>query len=209
MSATTAPPPRRTPVQNRSQETVQKVLAATSARLAAGQPVDHLTTAAIAAAAGVSVGALYRFFPDKQAIVDAIALKHMETFQEALSTRIMLAFPSSPQDFLAAVIDGFADYLAAHPDFRTIAFGHGPTGQTISRATRDAYAASGEVADLVRSFLSEVFDIPLTETFNLRLRLAIETGDRLLGYAFKQPTEEDRRQVIAETKRVLNLLLFS
>ena len=199
---------RRTPVQGRSQETVQKVLAATADLLAGGQPVDHLTTAAIAASAGVSVGALYRFFPDKQAIVDAIALKHMETFQEALSTRLMLAFPASPQDFLAAVIDGFADYLVAHPDFRTIAFGHGGAGRTISRATRDAYAASGEVADLVRSFLAEVFGIAVTEDFDFRLRLAIEAGDRLLGFAFEQASEAARRRVIAETKRILNLTLF-
>lgn len=204
MSATA----RRTPVQGRSQETVQKVLTATAGLLARGLAVEQLTTATIAAEASVSVGALYRFFPDKQAIVDAIALKHMETFQEALSTRIMLAFPASPQDFLAAVVDGFAEYLVAHPDFRTIAFGHGGAGRTISRATRDAYAASGEVADLVRSFLAEVFDIAVTEDFEFRLRLAIEMGDRLLGYAFEQHSDESRLRVITETKRILNLTLF-
>lgn len=199
---------RRIPVQGRSQETVQKVLAATSGLLARGLTVESLTTAAIAAEAHVSVGALYRFFPDKQAIVDAIGLRHMEAFQEALSTRLMFAFPASPQDFLAAVVDGFADYLVAHPDFRTIAFGRGGAGRTISRATRDAYAASGEVADLVRSFLAEVFGVAVTEEFEFRLRLAIETGDRLLGFAFEQASEVDRRRVIAETKRVLNLMLF-
>ena len=78
MSATAPPPTRRTPVQGRSQETVQKVLAATASLLARGLPVDLLTTAQIAGEAQVSVGALYRFFPDKQAIVDAIALRHMD-----------------------------------------------------------------------------------------------------------------------------------
>ncbi len=196
------------PVQNRSQETVQKVLAATAAMLARGLAVESLTTAAIAGQAGVSVGGLYRFFPDKQAIVDAIALRHMESFQEALSTRLMFAFPTSPADFLGVVVDGFADYLVAHPDFRTIAFGQGGAGRTISRATRDAYAASGEVADLVRSFLAEVFGVAVTEEFEFRLRLAIEMGDRLLGYAFEQGSEEERRRVIKETKRILNLMLF-
>ena len=77
---------RRTPVQGRSQVTVRKVRDAAAVLLARGHGVEMLTTAQIAAIAGVSVGALYRFFPDKQAIVDAIALDHMAAFEEALAS---------------------------------------------------------------------------------------------------------------------------
>ena len=182
---------------------MQKVLTATATMLARGLPVDLLTTAQIAAEARVSVGALYRFFPDKQAIVDAIALRHMDEFQQSLTARLMLAFPPDAPAFLAAIIDAFADYLDRHPDFRTVAFA---TPNTISRTTRDAYAASGEVLDVVRSVLAEAYAIDLTDNFNLRLRLAIETGDRLLAYAFDHPAE--RPAIIAETKRILSATLF-
>ena len=186
---------------------MQKVLAATASLLARGLPVDLLTTAQIAGEAQVSVGALYRFFPDKQAIVDAIALRHMEAFQEALTGRLVLAFPADAPAFLAAIIDAFAEYLDRHPDFRTVAFGtpH-TTARTVSRTTRDAYAASGEVLDVIRSVLAEAYAIDLTDNFNLRLRLAIETGDRLLAYAFDHPAE--RPAIIAETKRILSATLF-
>ena len=207
MSATSEAP-RRIPVQGRSQETVQKVLAATAALLGRGLPVALLTTAQIAAEAHVSVGALYRFFPDKQAIVDAIALKHMDVFQEALAMRMMLAFPPDPPAFLGTVIDAFAEYLAANPDFRTVAFGGPGGGRTISRRTRDAYAGSGEVSEMVRSFLTEAFGIAITPDFELRLRLAIEIGDRLLAYAFEQAEGETRSAVLVETKRILVATLF-
>ena len=207
MSATAATP-RRVPLQARSQDTVQKLLAAAVALLARGQPVDLLTTAQIAAEARISVGALYRFFPDKQAIVDAIALKHMEVFQEALALRLMFAPPPDPPAFLGAVIDAFADYLSANPDFRTLAFGAPGGGHYVSRRTRESYAGSGEVSQLVRAFLTEAFGITMTEDFDRRLRLAIEIGDRLLAYAFEQPAGTARDAVLAETRRILAATLF-
>ena len=88
----------------------------------------------------------------EKAIVDAIALDHMEAFQEALMARLMLAFPPDAPSFLAAVIDGFVAYLDLHPDFRTLAFGQGP--RTISAATRDAYAVSGEMLATLREVLA-------------------------------------------------------
>lgn len=204
----TAEKTRRAPVQGRSQESVQRVLAATSALLARGQSLEMLTTATIAAESGVSVGALYRFFPDKQAIVDAIALRHMEVFQEALGLRLMLAFPETPTAFLGMVIDAFAEYLAAHPDFRTVAFGAPGSGGTISRQTRNAYAADGEVSGLVRDFLTEAFAIEITAAFELRLRLAIEIGDRLLAFAFEQEAGAVRARTLGEAKRILAATLF-
>jgi AcrR family transcriptional regulator len=200
---------RRAPVQGRSQETVQRVLAATSALLGRGVAVEALTTAHIAADAGLSVGALYRFFPDKQAIVDAIALRHMELFQEQLAGQMMLAFPPDAPQFLSAVIDAFAAYLVANPDFRTVAYGAPGGGRYVSRPTHEAYAGSGEMSELVRSLLRDAFGIEMTETLEFRLRIAVEIGDRLLAFAFEQPDQEARERVLAEAKRVLGFTVFA
>ena len=47
-------------------------------------PLEDVTTTRIAAEAGLSIGALYRFFPDKQTIIDAIAVRHVEQFRASL-----------------------------------------------------------------------------------------------------------------------------
>jgi AcrR family transcriptional regulator len=39
---------------------------------------DGLTTNAVAAAAGVSIGSLYQYFPNKEALVSALLQRHME-----------------------------------------------------------------------------------------------------------------------------------
>src|SRR5215471_3682199 len=58
----------RAPQQSRSREKVARILA-TTARLLEQRPYEEIGTKLIAAEAGVSVGILYRFFPDKEAIV--------------------------------------------------------------------------------------------------------------------------------------------
>src|SRR5664279_1800717 len=79
---------RRSPVQFRSQKTVQRVLDAASSLL--GQmPLEDVTTTTIALEAGLSLGALYRFFPDKQTIIDATAARHVEQFKASLEDSVM------------------------------------------------------------------------------------------------------------------------
>jgi AcrR family transcriptional regulator len=84
-----AAPVRRTPVQERSSGTVQQIFQAASALLGR-VPLEEITTSRIAAEAGVSVGALYRFFPDKQAIIDGIAVQRVEEFRASLEQRLRL-----------------------------------------------------------------------------------------------------------------------
>ena len=66
----------RKPVQDRSLRSVKRILDAASALLSR-MPLDDVTTTHIAAEAGLSVGGLYRFFPDRETIVDAIAGGHI------------------------------------------------------------------------------------------------------------------------------------
>lgn len=200
-------PRRRSPVQERSQGTVQRVLTAASSLLAGGAAVEALTTAQIAAAARLSVGALYRFFPDKQAIVDAIAVRHMELFQERLGGILMAALPEDASSFLSTVIDAFVAYLEANPDFRILAFGAAGGGRYVSRPTRDDYAGV-KVAATIQEFVAGAFDIEASDNFAFRLRIATEIGDRLLAFAFEQAEPADRTRIITEAKHLLATYLF-
>src|ERR1039458_10018905 len=134
---------RRTPVQGRSQHTVQRVLDAASSLLTQ-MPLEDVTTTRIAAEAGLSIGALYRFFPDKQTIIDAIAVRHVEQFKVELESSVMKALEReltdlatfNPAKMLNNVVDAYILYLDAHPDFRAISF-----GRYISAATTEREAS--------------------------------------------------------------------
>lgn len=74
---------RKTPVQSRSSATVEAILEATiQVLMTAG--VERLTTTLIAARAGVSVGTLYQYFPNKQSVLHAVLEKHLTKVVEAL-----------------------------------------------------------------------------------------------------------------------------
>jgi AcrR family transcriptional regulator len=75
--------PRKRPRQARSQVTVDLILEAT-ARLLVKHGFDGLTTNGVAEAAGVSIGSLYQYFPNKEALVAALIERHMEEMNAAV-----------------------------------------------------------------------------------------------------------------------------
>lgn len=69
--------PRKRPRQDRSRATVDSVLEAT-ARVLVKRGFDGLTTNLVAETAGISIGSLYQYFPNKAAMVGALIEKHVE-----------------------------------------------------------------------------------------------------------------------------------
>lgn len=65
---------RKAPQQKRSREMVTRLLDATASTVAE-RGLDNTTTNHIAERAGVSIGSLYQYFPDKDALIDALLVR--------------------------------------------------------------------------------------------------------------------------------------
>lgn len=95
---------RKSPRQRRSVATVELIQEATI-QLLLSDRLARLTTTRVAARAGVSVGSLYQYFPNKQALLFALLLSHfdeMATAMEAVADQL-------PDRTLAHLADGIAD----------------------------------------------------------------------------------------------------
>ena len=75
--------PRKSPVQARSAASVDAILHATiQVLLQVGK--ERLTTTRVAFRAGVSVGTLYQYFPNKRALLQAALKRHLEAVRETV-----------------------------------------------------------------------------------------------------------------------------
>jgi AcrR family transcriptional regulator len=75
--------PRKTPQQTRSVATVEAIHDATI-QVLLKEGADRLTTVRVAQRAGVSVGTLYQYFPNKQALLFAVLERHMMMVAKAV-----------------------------------------------------------------------------------------------------------------------------
>ena len=206
LPSVTAPPhgtPRRVPLQGRSQETVQRILDAAS-RLLERVPLDDLTTSRIATESDVSIGGLYRFFPDKQAILDAIAVARQKEFEEHIAASFLEDLPRDGRVFFGRMIDAYVDFLEHHPDFRTLVFHRQISPETRRRESQPDTGA----AALLKQFMVHYLGMADTAELSLKLRVAIEAGERLLVFAYEQQTPEERAQVVEQLKLLLAGYLF-
>lgn len=78
---------RKLPKQARAQATVEAILTAT-AEVLVEVGYDRATTNAIARRAGVSIGSLYQYYPNKESLVTALCERHMSETMGLLVTEI-------------------------------------------------------------------------------------------------------------------------
>jgi AcrR family transcriptional regulator len=98
--------PRKSPVQARSAASVDAILQATTqVLLQVGK--ERLTTTRVALRAGVSVGTLYQYFPNKSALLQAALRRHLEEVTEAVETVCKEQKGKSLRSMATALINAF------------------------------------------------------------------------------------------------------
>jgi AcrR family transcriptional regulator len=75
--------PRKSPVQARSAASVEAILEATI-QVLLHEGKERLTTTRVASRAGVSVGTLYQYFPNKSALLQAALKRHLDEITGAV-----------------------------------------------------------------------------------------------------------------------------
>ncbi len=111
---------RRKPTQERAKERVERILAAAS-ELIAETGSDAVRMSEIAARAGVPIGSLYQYFPDKPAILRVLAQRVMERVREGLISS--LTGLDSAQEAIIRVdglMEGYYQLFLTEPDVRDI-----------------------------------------------------------------------------------------
>lgn len=180
---TTASISRRTPVQERSRQTVTRILDAAAA-IADEQGVDAATTRAIADRAGVSYPSLYRFFADREAILDELLERHCAEL-DARCIEAEQSWPiTSAADLLNNELDLHVHYYRRYPSSARLWMG----GRTSTTVTKHVRARMKSLADRLHAILVEHGLIP-TDTDPRTMLVAVEMADRVLELSFRDDND--------------------
>lgn len=107
--------PRKKPQQRRSRVTIDSIFDATIQVLIANG-LQSITTAQIAERAGVSIGSLYQYFPNKNALLAAVVQRHVGEVVDATIQACRSAHGKSIRDMCAAMMAAFVDAKTRRPE---------------------------------------------------------------------------------------------
>jgi AcrR family transcriptional regulator len=100
--------PRKTPVQARSTVTVEAIFEATI-QVLLSHGAERLTTTRVADRAGVSVGTLYQYFPNKQSLLYAVFEDHLKKVASAVEAACNQACNQPLEGMIRQVVEAFVD----------------------------------------------------------------------------------------------------
>jgi AcrR family transcriptional regulator len=123
--------PRKTPVQARAAVTVEAISEATI-QVLLSRGADRLTTTRVAERAGVSVGTLYQYYPNKQSLLFAVLEDHLDKVSTAVEEACGHARHKPLSEMVREVVEAFVDAKMERTDisialYRIAADVGGPT----------------------------------------------------------------------------------
>ena len=182
-------PTRTEPVQQRSAERISNLLDA-AAQLIDDQGIDGLTTSDVAARSGSSVGVVYRYFPNIQELLRALAQRNLQRYTD----RVFAIMAESPAEWMGAldeVTDTYIDMVRTEPGFRALGFGDVITKRFLRPDTSNNTVLAKAFADL----LVQKYGLTPSDELAFDLEVVVEIADALLKRAFQYDKQGDTRFV--------------
>jgi AcrR family transcriptional regulator len=198
--ATDSPKPigmRRQPRQARSQERVSQILDVAEQMFIA-EGYNSTTTNAIATRAKVPIGSLYQFFPDKAAIVQALALRYTEQLHDRFAVLDSDELSKlSLSDYVDQIIDLTNQFFADYPGYHAIFM---QVQGTIPELAEIENAADAQlIQDLATSLAQYDADLQVADYEAIAFVIVKAIGT-LLWLSLGQEGEF-RQRLVTETKR--------
>ncbi|MCH1882929.1 TetR family transcriptional regulator [Agrococcus sp. ARC_14] len=177
---------RNEPVQARAAHRIEALLDAAAA-VVEEHGIEHLTTALVAERAGASIGTVYRYFPDRVAVLVALAERNLERMRFAIE-RVLVAEHESWVDAMEAMVAAMVETFREVPSFRALR-----TGEGLDLGPQDRDPVAPLFVDDLAGYLHERWGVTLDTERRERLELGIGGLDALVTYAFLHDPDGDPR----------------
>jgi AcrR family transcriptional regulator len=164
---------------------------------------DGVTTTLIAERAGVAVGSLYQFFPDKRAVVQELTKRNLDHFTAEIDRRVDWDALEHWWLGVDEIIDIYVEMYRSRPGFARVRF-----GDVIDLRFIDEERDNNTViADQIAALIANKVDVPVASIYR-QITIASDIGDAILALAFRRNLFPEQ-DMIDEAKRVVRGYLSS
>jgi AcrR family transcriptional regulator len=197
-----APAPlRNEPVQARSTARLTALLdAAASAIDEIG--FERLTTAMVAERAGASIGTVYRYFPDRIAVLQALAARNLERVLSGVRGAVADRTNKTWRESVLGGFDVYVDAFRSEPGFASLR-----GGDIIDlRPPTSAKTVNSHIAEVLMTELAARFGTDASVESQFAFENAVEVMDALIARAFARAKHGDAAFLDGGRALVLSIL---
>ncbi len=196
---------RKLPRQERARETVDVILEAT-ARTLVRAGYDRTSTNRVALEAGVSIGSLYQYFPNKEALVAALIDRHTDQMTGRCQVALAEAAGKPLAEAVDIVIRSMVIAHAVNPKLHTLLQEQVPRVGKLKRIDQIHVELTARVRQMLEIWKEDV----AVDDLDLAAFFTVETVDSLLHSTLsKHPGKWSNERLIQEISRVVVCYLTS
>jgi AcrR family transcriptional regulator len=196
--------PRKLPTQSRAQATVEALLTAT-ARILVQEGYDRASTNRIAEAAGISIGSLYQYFPNKEALVAELVEEMMKEELEVLKRALVTLKGGPLQPAIRQLLAAMLAIHAANPKLRRIIIEQVPRVGRLEKMLD----FETQIAEIIQAHLEDRRDEVRPKDLSMAAFILVHSVESVIhGAVYKRPEYLDQARFVDElTALVLRYLL--
>ena len=192
---------RNEPVQARSTARLAALLDA-AAKVVHEIGYERLTTAMVAERAGASIGTVYRYFPDRIAVLQALAARNPERVLSGILTAISDHSNTTWREAVSASFDAYVSAFRTEPGFGSLRGGDVIDLRPASTTT----TVNSHVAEAMRTALGNRFELAANSETRFAFENAVEVMDALIARAFARNDHGDSAFLESGRSLVLSIL---
>lgn len=199
--ASAAAPIRNEPVQARSTARLATLLNSAAAVIDE-IGYERLTTAMVAERAGASIGTVYRYFPDRIAVLQSLAARNVERLMGRADEQLASGRHASALDAVLAINAVTIDLFRTEPGYRSLRAGD---VLDLLPPTTEA-SANSQFAEAVSDALVAHYGVVDSADLRRAIGTAVEVIDALTARAFARSPQGDP-VLLAEAERAVRAVL--
>ena len=156
----------------------------------------------VAERAGASIGTVYRYFPDRIAVLQSLAARNSERLIGRVSAELVAGRHLSATDAVVAVLGAMTELFRSEPGYRSVR-----AGDVLDLLPpQTELTANAMMADAVTDALVAGYGVADTADVRLAIGTAIEIADALVARGFARAAQGDTG-LLAEAERAVRAVL--